>query len=190
MKDKLLVLDNYDSFTFNLVHLLGELGVRDMEVHRNDKISLDDVATYERIVLSPGPGIPLEAGIMPELVKRYAPHKKILGICLGHQCIGEVFGGELLNLSYPVHGKATPMKITEPGEPVFQGLQSEITIGRYHSWVVDRKGFPESLRITAVDDQGNVMALQHKQFAVTGLQFHPESVLTPDGRTMLKNWLE
>lgn len=189
MNKKLLVLDNYDSFTFNLVHLLREIGGRDIEVFRNDKISVDAVAAYDEIVLSPGPGIPLEAGIMPELVKRYAPDKKILGICLGHQCIGEVFGATLTNLEAPFHGVATDCRIIDANEPVFNGLRSEFKIGRYHSWCVARDGFPSTLKITAEDSTGEIMGLRHERYNVVGLQFHPESVLTPEGKTIVENWI-
>lgn len=189
MSKKLLMLDNYDSFTFNLVHLLREIGGREISVFRNDKISLEEVAAYDEIVLSPGPGIPLEAGVMPELVKHYAPSKKIIGICLGHQCIGEVFGGNLINLERPVHGVATPCRVLNAQEPIFAGLPSEIAVGRYHSWVVSPQKFPECLEITAEDSAGQIMALRHHTYAVSGLQFHPESVLTPDGKLMITNWL-
>ena len=189
MNKKLLVLDNYDSFTFNLVHLLREIGGRDIDVFRNDKISLDAVSVYEEIVLSPGPGIPLEAGIMPELVKRYASTKKILGICLGHQCIGEVFGATLTNLEAPFHGVATDCRILDSSEPVFQGLNGDFRIGRYHSWCVAREGFPSVLKVTAEDASGEIMALRHDTFNVVGLQFHPESVLTPEGKKIVENWI-
>lgn len=189
MNKKLLVLDNYDSFTFNLVHLLKEIGGRDIEVYRNDKISLDAVAAFDEIVLSPGPGIPLEAGIMPELVARYAPSKKILGVCLGHQCIGEVFGATLINLARPFHGVATECRVLDSAEPLFKGLVAPFEIGRYHSWCVAREKFPEVLKITAEDSSGEIMALRHRKYNVAGVQFHPESVLTPAGKTMVTNWI-
>ena len=189
MSKKLLVLDNYDSFTFNLVHLLKEIGGRDVVVARNDKITISEVSTFDEIVLSPGPGIPLEAGIMPELVKTYASEKKILGICLGHQCIGEVFGGKLHNLARPVHGMATDCQVCVPEEILFAGLPSHFEVGRYHSWVVSRESFPDCLTITAEDANGQIMALRHKQYQVAGLQFHPESILTPLGKQMIENWL-
>ena len=189
MNKKLLMLDNYDSFTFNLVHLLREIGGRDIEVHRNDKIALADIVDFDEIVLSPGPGIPLEAGIMPALVKEYAATKKILGICLGHQCIGEVFGAKLHNLDRPVHGMATECLVTDSSEPIFQGMPQEFKVGRYHSWVVAREGFPDTLKITAEDKSGQIMALRHRAYNVAGLQFHPESVLTPDGKKLISNWL-
>ena len=186
---RILVLDNYDSFTYNLVHLLKELGATDLEVHRNDKISLDDVEKYGKIVLSPGPGIPLEAGIMPDLVRRFAPTKSILGVCLGHQCIGEVFGATLFNMPQVVHGKATDTKILDADEPIFNGLPPKLLTGRYHSWIVSRDNFPKELKITAEDADGNIMALRHRTFDVCGVQFHPESVLTERGEEMLRNWL-
>ncbi len=189
MNRKLLVLDNYDSFTFNLVHLLREIGGRDIDVHRNDKIALDAVSAYDEIVLSPGPGIPLEAGIMPELVKRYAPQKKILGICLGHQCIGEVFGATLVNLKKPFHGVATDCRIVDRGEVLFAGIEGPFKIGRYHSWCVARENFPNCLKITADDGEGEIMGLRHETYDVAGLQFHPESVLTPDGKSIVSNWI-
>ncbi len=191
---KILILDNYDSFTYNLVHLLHHVLIHDgkesdLHVIRNDKIALDDVNAFDKILLSPGPGIPLEAGIMPELVRRYAPSKSILGVCLGHQCIGEVFGAKLVNMQAPVHGKATLTTICEPDEKLFTGLPSPIRTGRYHSWLVDREGFPAELAITAIDDQGRIMALRHRRYNVCGVQFHPESVLTEHGDIMMRNWL-
>lgn len=189
MSKKLLVLDNYDSFTFNLVHLLREIGGREIQVFRNDKIELSAVAGFDEVVLSPGPGIPLEAGIMPELVKTYAQEKKILGICLGHQCIGEVFGGTLFNLERPVHGMATDCVVLDVADPLFAGLPNHFEVGRYHSWVVARESFPECLSVTAEDAAGQVMALRHKQYPVAGLQFHPESILTPLGKQIIENWL-
>jgi anthranilate synthase component 2 len=185
-----LVLDNYDSFTYNLVHMLRALGVSNLDVFRNDKIEIDDVQRYSHILLSPGPGLPEEAGIMPELVKRYSDTKKILGVCLGHQCIGEVFGAKLENLGAPVHGKGIPTKLTDLSDPLFRNLPQNSITGRYHSWVVSRESFPECLRITAEDDQGFIMALRHKTLDVSGVQFHPESILTEYGELIIKNWLD
>nr|WP_293841636.1 aminodeoxychorismate/anthranilate synthase component II [uncultured Arsenicibacter sp.] len=185
---KLLVLDNYDSFTYNLVYILRELGVKP-DVIRNDKISVDAVNQYDKVLLSPGPGIPSEAGILQELVATYGPVKSILGICLGHQGIGEVFGAELQNLGDVLHGVAHKAYITDSSERIFSGLPAEITVGRYHSWTVTPESMPETLKVTAVDEQGRVMALAHTTYDVKGLQFHPESVLTEGGITMLKNWL-
>ena len=185
---KLLVLDNYDSFTYNLVYILRELGVKP-EVIRNDKISVEEVGKYDKIMLSPGPGIPSEAGILHELVATYGPTKSILGICLGHQGIGEVFGATLENLGDVLHGVAHKAFITDKSERIFQGLPEVLTVGRYHSWTVTPESMPDTLRVTAIDENGRVMGLTHTQFDVKGLQFHPESVLTEGGVTMLKNWL-
>jgi anthranilate synthase component 2 len=187
--EHLLVLDNYDSFTYNLVHLLKDLGCQDIEVHRNDQVEIEELQQFQAIVLSPGPGLPEEAGIMPELVRRFAPTKRILGICLGHQCIAEAFGGRLRRLATVVHGKDPLTKVIDPEDPLFEGLPPEFRTGRYHSWVVDRENFPACLRVTAVDAGGDVMALRHSTYDVCGLQFHPESVLTPVGRDILRNWL-
>jgi len=190
---RLLVLDNYDSFTYNLVHYFSDLGVTQIEVHRNDEIALSDVDAFSHIVLSPGPGLPSEAGIMPALVKQYAATKKILGVCLGHQCIGEVFGAKLLNLSEPVHGKKSIITITDPEDLLFQDIGREtgltLEVGRYHSWVVDPNGLPSELIVTAVGPAGEIMALRHRDLAVYGVQFHPESVLTTSGHKLLSNWL-
>lgn len=185
---KLLVFDNYDSFTYNLVHLVEKITHVKVDVYRNDKIALEKVAGYDKIILSPGPGIPREAGALLSLIKEYAATKSILGVCLGHQAIGEAFGASLVNLSTVYHGIATPITI-EKKTALFKDLPDEIEVGRYHSWVVDEKDFPEALTITARDKNGLIMALQHKRYDVQGVQFHPESVLTPDGETILKNWL-
>ena len=184
---KIAIIDNYDSFTFNLAHLLRELKA-EVTVLRNDQFQLPDLEVYSKIVLSPGPGIPSEAGLLCDVIRTYAGRKPILGVCLGHQAIGEVFGGRLENLSDVFHGVATPCHITTE-DPLFSGLDKDITVGRYHSWVVSREDFPESLEITAVSDEGQIMALRHRELNVRGIQFHPESVLTPDGRKMLQNWL-
>jgi anthranilate synthase component II len=186
---RLLVLDNYDSFTYNLVHLVKQLGYWDLEVVRNDKIDLARVDEFEKILLSPGPGIPSEAGAMPELVRRYAPHKSILGICLGHQCIGEAFGAQLINLKDVVHGKGMVTRVVDGEETLFHGLPECFVTGRYHSWAVSQDSFPASLAITAVDEEGCIMGLRHRDYDVKGLQFHPESVLTENGETIIKNWL-
>ena len=185
---KILVLDNYDSFTYNLVYILRQLA-DDVEVHRNDKITLEAVGNYDKILLSPGPGIPSEAGILQELVRTYAPTKSILGVCLGHQGIGEVFGATLLNMPEVLHGIANKTIVTDPSERIFSGLPSEFMVGRYHSWTVVGATVPDSMAITAVDEQNNVMALAHKTYDVRGVQFHPESVLTQHGQQMLANWL-
>jgi anthranilate synthase component 2 len=186
---KILVLDNYDSFTYNLVHLLKVLGATP-EVHRNDKISLDEVAAYDKILLSPGPGLPTDAGIMPELIRRYASEKSILGVCLGHQAIGEAFGGSLVNLGEVVHGVATQTTILKHEHTLFEGIPNSIKTCRYHSWIVRREDFPDVLEITAEDAAGHIMALRHRQYNVQGVQFHPESYITDYGKEMLANWLK
>ncbi len=186
---KLLVFDNYDSFTYNLVHMVEKILHQKAEVYRNDQISLEQVKDYDKIILSPGPGIPEEAGLLLPLIKEYAPSKSILGVCLGQQAIGEAFGGKLTNLSKVYHGIATSCRITQAEESLFKGLPENIEVGRYHSWVVSKEGFPEELEITAVDDNDIIMALRHKTYDVKGVQFHPESVLTPQGEQILRNWL-
>lgn len=189
MQLKLLVFDNYDSFTYNLVHLVKQVDTGiEVDVFRNDELPLEKVAAYDKIILSPGPGIPSEAGDLLPLIKEYAASKSILGVCLGHQAIGEVFGGKLVNLSTVYHGVALNCQL-QPTK-LFSGLPAQIPVGRYHSWVVSEEGFPESLEITAKDDNGYIMALQHKTYDIQGVQFHPESVLTPDGETILRNWLK
>ena len=186
---KILIIDNYDSFTYNLVHLVNEIGLQ-CEVWRNDKFKLDDVEDFSHIILSPGPGIPSEAGLLLDVIAKYAPTKSIFGVCLGQQAIAEAFGGQLYNLSRPMHGIATPIKVTDADEKLFTGLPQSFKVGRYHSWVVDHKGLPDVLTVTAIDEQDNsIMALRHKQYDVRGVQFHPESVLTEYGRQMMQNWL-
>ena len=186
---RILVLDNYDSFTYNLVQYVQELIGHKVDVFRNDAITLDEVDAYDKIILSPGPGLPKDAGIMPELIKRYAPTKDILGVCLGHQAIGEAFGGTLHNIEKVYHGVATPMEVTDGNALLFRGLPNNIEVGRYHSWIVERPNLPESLQITAVDEHGAIMAMKHRKYNVRGVQFHPESVLTPMGKAMLRNFL-
>ena len=184
---KIVIIDNYDSFTYNLSHLLKELGA-DVTVFRNDQFQLPQLESFDKIVLSPGPGIPSEAGLLLDVIRTYAGKKPILGVCLGHQAIGEVFGGKLTNLSDVYHGVAT--EGTQLGNDIiFQGLPQRITMGRYHSWVVSKEDFPACLEITAVSDEGQVMAMRHRDYDIHGIQFHPESVLTPDGRQMIANWL-
>lgn len=186
---KILVLDNYDSFTYNLVYIIRALGYGpQMDIFRNDKINLVDVGVYDKILLSPGPGIPSEAGIMPELLKKYASTKDILGICLGHQAIGEAFGGDLINLSEVVHGLASEVKIEE--DLLFKALPENFKIGRYHSWVINEGNLSPDLEIIARTPDGQIMGVRHKEFKVRGLQFHPESVLTEHGVEMMRNWLE
>lgn len=186
---KLLVFDNYDSFTYNLVHLVEKILHQKVDVYRNDQIPLDRVKDYDKIILSPGPGIPEEAGLLLPLIKEYAPFKSILGVCLGQQAIGEAFGGKLTNLSKVYHGIATPCTIVKEDARLFKGLPEEIVVGRYHSWVVSKENFPDDLEITAVDENDMIMALQHKTYDVRGVQFHPESVLTPMGEQIIGNWL-
>jgi anthranilate synthase component 2 len=191
---KILVFDNYDSFTYNLVHLVEKITHGKVDVYRNDELPMEKVKDYDKIILSPGPGIPSEAGMLLPLIKEYAASKSILGVCLGHQAIGEAFGGTLTNLSTVYHGVATPIEVKSEKTGVrsllFEGLQDTVMVGRYHSWVVDEKGFPDVLEITARDANHYIMALQHKTFDVQGVQFHPESVLTPDGEKIISNWLK
>jgi anthranilate synthase component II len=187
---KILVLDNYDSFTYNLVQYITELTGETPSVFRNDAITLDAVDAYDCIILSPGPGLPSEAGIMPELIKRYAPTKRIFGVCLGLQAIGEAFGGELYNLPKVYHGVATLIKVTDTSEPIFKHVPRELLVGRYHSWAVVKDTLPEELKITAVDTEGVIMAMRHLEYDVCGVQFHPESVMTDYGKQMLKDFLQ
>lgn len=184
---KIVIIDNYDSFTYNLAHLVKEFNV-EVTVYRNDQFQLSDLEPFHKILLSPGPGIPTEAGLLLDVIRTYKNKKSILGVCLGHQAIGEVFGGKLENLSDVFHGVAT--EGTQFGnDEIFSGLPKRITMGRYHSWVVSKDGFPDCLEITAESDEGQIMALRHKELDIRGIQFHPESVLTPDGRRIMENWL-
>lgn len=184
----ILVIDNYDSFVYNLVHYLEEFDAK-VTVKRNDEIDLDEVAQYDKILLSPGPGIPDEAGQLKAIIKAFAQEKPMLGVCLGQQAIMEVFGGELLNLDKVHHGVATEMKTLVEDEVLYKGLPSTMMVGRYHSWVVKQE-LPDCLEATSVDEQGQIMSLRHKDYDVRGVQFHPESVLTPEGKQMIKNWIE
>lgn len=190
---KILVFDNYDSFTYNLVHLVEKILHQKVDVHRNDQIGLEKVKEYEKIILSPGPGIPEEAGLLLPLIKEYAATKSILGVCLGHQAIGEAFGGKLVNLSTVYHGVAMPVIIKNEGggkrSELFKGMEDRFDVGRYHSWVVADEGFPAELEVTARDENNYIMGLQHKKYDVQGVQFHPESVLTPEGEKIMRNWL-
>jgi len=185
---KLLVLDNYDSFTYNLTHLIEKVSDISFDVFRNDKISLEEVNNYDKILLSPGPGLPKDAGIMPELIKRYASSKSIFGVCLGLQAIGEAFSAHLKNLDTVFHGIATPVKITKE-DLIFKDCPAQFTVGRYHSWVVDRKGLPSALIVTSTDENDNIMSLKHAKLDVRGVQFHPESILSENGEIIIKNWL-
>lgn len=186
---KVLIFDNYDSFTYNLVHMVEYILQQKVDVFRNDQLPMEEVKVYDKIILSPGPGIPSEAGKLLELLSTYKTSKSILGVCLGHQAIGEAFGGTLTNLTNVYHGIATPVDILH-SNGIFEGLPNKINVGRYHSWVVNKEGLPEELEVTARDESGMIMAMQHKTFDVTGVQFHPESVLTPDGEKMMRNWLK
>jgi anthranilate synthase component II len=185
---KIVVIDNYDSFTYNLVHYLEDLDCQ-VTVFRNDEFDIDELQPFDKILLSPGPGIPDEAGLLKEVIKTYAQTKSILGVCLGQQAIGEVFGGSLTNLEKVYHGVATTIKITNSDDVLFRDLPSEFEVGRYHSWVVSNDNFPNDLIITSIDENGQIMSLKHSKFDVRGVQFHPESVLTPNGKKILENWV-
>lgn len=190
---KVLVFDNYDSFTYNLVHLVEKILNDKVDVYRNDQILLEKVNEYDKIILSPGPGLPEEAGLLLPLIKEYAATKSILGVCLGHQAIGQAFGGKLINLSTVYHGVARPVKVKGQRSKVkgdlYEGMPEEFEVGRYHSWIVSSESFPSELEVTAVDENGYIMGLQHKTHDIQGVQFHPESVLTPLGEKILRNWL-
>lgn len=186
---KVLVLDNYDSFTYNLVQYIQEILEQKIDVFRNDEIDLAAVADYDVIILSPGPGLPKDAGIMPALIQRYASTKSILGVCLGHQAIGEAFGASLENLAHVFHGVETPVEVVAEDEALFQDMPTTFQAGRYHSWVVAKESLPADLEITAVDKDGVIMAMRHKMYDVRGVQFHPESIMTEFGRKMLENLL-
>jgi anthranilate synthase component 2 len=187
---KILVFDNYDSFTYNLVQLIKEIATEaKVEVHRNDEIPLENVKSFDKILLSPGPGIPSESGLLLPLIKEYAATKSIFGVCLGQQAIGESFGGSLSNLSKVYHGIATPVHLTAPSI-LFEGLPNTFSVGRYHSWVVNEKDLPTDLIITSKDDDGYIMSLEHKIYDIKGVQYHPESVLTPEGSKIISNWLK
>lgn len=184
---KIIIIDNYDSFVYNLSHLIKEFGV-EVTVKRNDQFKLEDIETFDKILLSPGPGIPEEAGLLMDVIRTYAGKKPILGVCLGEQAIGEVFGGKLTNLDDVFHGIQSQIKLTV-SDYLFEGLPSKIKVGRYHSWIVDKNSLPDCLEVTAVSEEGYIMALRHKTLDIRGVQFHPESVLTPDGKQILYNWI-
>lgn len=184
---KICIIDNYDSFTYNLAHLVKQLGA-EVTVLRNDRFKLPELEPYDKLILSPGPGIPSEAGLLLDVIHYYAGRKPMLGVCLGEQAIGEAFGGRLTNLSEVFHGVQTPVDIVAE-DPLFEGLPREISVGRYHSWVVDRVQLPDCLEVTALSKEGFIMALRHRQYSIHGIQFHPESVLTPQGGAMMSNWL-
>lgn len=186
---KILVFDNYDSFTYNLVHLVEKITDEKPDVFRNDKIALEDVGNYDKIILSPGPGIPEEAGLLLPLIKMYAASKPILGVCLGHQAIGQAFGADLINLDTVYHGVATNIIQTENKSILFKGLENEFEAGRYHSWIIDETTLSKDFEVTAYDENNYIMAMQHKKYDLQSVQFHPESILTPEGEIMMSNWL-
>jgi anthranilate synthase component 2 len=185
---KILILDNYDSFTYNLVHIIRELGV-DFDVFRNDKISIQDVSAYDKILLSPGPGIPDEAGIMKEVIRQYGPFKSILGVCLGHQGIAEVYGGLLYNIPKVLHGVTSVAHVKDRGEVLFNNVPDNFQVTHYHSWAVVQGSLPKEIIVTAENDEGLIMGIRHEKYEVHGVQFHPESIMTPEGPKMIKNWL-
>jgi len=186
---KILILDNYDSFTYNLVHYVEANPEYEVDVFRNDEIHIEDVDNYDTIILSPGPGLPKDAGVLNELIKKYASTKKILGVCLGMQAIGEVFGGTLINLNTVFHGVATPVEVLDKNDLLFKDLPTSFDIGRYHSWVIANEGFPEVLKITSIEENKQIMSLKHKEYKVYGVQFHPESILTEHGKEIINNFL-
>lgn len=186
---KIIIIDNYDSFTYNLVHAIRKISGEPVRVVRNDEVSMEEVEEFDKIVLSPGPGLPSESGMLIPVIREFAPRKSILGVCLGHQAIGEVFGGRLVNMNKVLHGIATPVSIVSRTSSLFDGIPDQFDAGRYHSWIVDNDGFPDCLEITSVDNENRIMSLRHKEFKVEGVQFHPESVLTPMGEKLIENWL-
>ncbi len=187
---KIVVIDNYDSFTYNLVHAIKKISGLPVDVFRNDEIKLEDLEKYDKIVLSPGPGLPEESGLLLDIIKEYAPKKSMLGVCLGHQAIGEAFGGKLHNMKRVLHGIATSIELTDKKSVLFDGLPKTFEVGRYHSWIVKKEDLPECFEVTSYDNDGFIMSMKHKEYDVEGVQFHPESVLTPLGEEILKNWLK
>ena len=186
---KVLVIDNYDSFTYNLVHILRELGSSEsMKIVRNDEFELHEVEDYDYVLLSPGPGLPKDAGLMPQVIERFASSKNILGVCLGHQGIGEAFGADLLNLPHVYHGMVTPIELTGDDE-LFNNLPKTFNVCRYHSWVIEKGSLPESMEVTSIAENGNIMSIKHREYNVRGVQFHPESIMTEHGKTLMQNWL-
>jgi len=186
---RILVIDNYDSFTYNLVHAIKKISGLPVDVFRNDEITMEEIKKYDKIVLSPGPGIPKEAGQLLEIIKTFAPVKSILGVCLGHQAIGEAFGGKIHNMNKVLHGIATPVKTTGKSSALFKGLPETFEVGRYHSWIVEKENLPDCFEVTSYDEEGMIMSMKHKKYDVQSVQFHPESVLTPLGEKMIENWL-
>lgn len=187
---KIVVIDNYDSFTYNLVHAIKKISGLPVDVIRNDELELGDLEKYDKIVLSPGPGIPVEAGLLMEIIREFAPRKSMLGVCLGHQAIGESFGAKLTNMSKVLHGIATPVKQVSTDPVLFEGVSEEFEAGRYHSWIVDSEGLPDCFEVTSLDTEGTIMSFKHKEYDVRSVQFHPESVLTPEGERIIENWLK
>jgi anthranilate synthase component II len=187
---RILVIDNYDSFTYNLVHAVQKITGLKVDVFRNDEITLEEISSYDKIILSPGPGLPEEAGLLIDIIKMYAPTKSILGVCLGHQAIGEAFGGKLHNMNHVYHGLSTPVTTTSAESILFNGLPETFEAGRYHSWIVEKENLPGCFEITSLDEEGRIMSMRHKEFDLEGVQFHPESVLTPLGEKMIENWLK
>ncbi len=190
MEKKIIVIDNYDSFTYNLVHYIEKITDKRVDVFRNDEISVDDVGNYDKILLSPGPGLPIEAGIILDIIKKYGPSRSILGVCLGHQAIGQAFGGNLINLDKVYHGIATEIEVLTPNDPLYKGIPAKFNVGRYHSWVVEKENLPDCFTITSIDEKGLIMGISHKKFDIRGVQYHPESVLTEHGLAIVKNWLD
>ncbi len=187
---RIVVIDNYDSFTYNLVHAIKKITGQPVDVFRNDEITLEQLKKYDKIVLSPGPGIPEEAGLLLDIIKEFSPVKSILGVCLGHQAIGEAFGGKIHNMKRVLHGIATPVELTQNSSVLFNGLPQSFDVGRYHSWIVEKENLPECFNVTSYDNNGMIMSIKHKEYDVEGVQFHPESVLTPLGEKILENWLK
>lgn len=187
---KIVVIDNYDSFTYNLVHAIKKVSGQPVDVIRNDELELSDLEKYDKIVLSPGPGIPEEAGLLLPIIREFGSHKSMLGVCLGHQAIAEAFGGHLSNMNRVLHGIATPVKQVAADPVLFEGLPNEFEAGRYHSWLVDQEGLPACFTVTSLDEHGMIMSMKHKDYDLRGVQFHPESVLTPLGEKMIENWLK
>ncbi len=190
MEKKIVVIDNYDSFTYNLVHYIEKITGTRVDVFRNDQITVDEVGKYDKILLSPGPGVPSEAGIILDLIKKLGSTRSILGVCLGHQAIGEAYGCTLTNLDKVYHGIATEIEVLTPNDPLYKNIPSKFNVGRYHSWVVARENLPDCFTITSVDANGLIMGISHNVFDVKGVQYHPESVLTEHGLTIVRNWLE
>ncbi|MFV0267553.1 MAG: anthranilate synthase component II [Draconibacterium sp.] len=187
---KIVVIDNYDSFTYNLVHAIKKISGLPVDVFRNDELTLEDLEKYDKIVLSPGPGLPEESGLLLDIIKEYGSRKSMLGVCLGHQAIGEAFGGKLLNMNRVLHGVATPVKLTDSKSVLFEGLPETFDVGRYHSWIVQEDQLPECFEVTSYDADGQIMSMKHRDYDLQGVQFHPESVLTPLGEKMIGNWLK